>query len=671
MSGNTAVVGAPFEDGAGGAIVDNDGAAYIFERDKGGADHWGEEKKLIASDGHDADEFGYSVAISGDTAVVGAPGSFVHSGAAYVFQRDEGGANNWGEVKKLTASDAQIFDRFGWSVAVSGDTIFVGAPQEDAGGTAVGNLMDDFGAAYVSQRDDGGTDNWGEVKKLLASDGEAGDEFGVSVAVDGATAVAGARLKGNGGINAGGAYVLQRNLGGADNWGEVQKLTASDAGAGDLFGSSVTLSGDTAIVGAYHEDGAGGPFDDFGAAYVFQRGQGGADNWGEVTKLTAFNPQVRDRFGIDVSISGDTAVIGMLPNYPPAPALGVAYVFQRDEGEADNWGEMKSLMVSIPQIGDGFGFSVAISGATALVGAAADQAGGDGAGAAYVFDDTLPGPTHTPTNTPTVTPTPTSTPTPTATATPCPQGKVPSGNLSGCVTPTQTNTPTATATPGGPSISLRVTGTSAGSPSSCDSRTASKCTFDLGSAFTVEIVPDTVPAGGYGFWQTLLEYGKHSYQARATAEDEITWDLSTLSLRSPDAPAGSEGEVGHADLSSFFDPFPLSGQTSALVTLDFNCAVSDTLRLVDFIQRPDGTVYGGATRFETIVPASGALIVNCLPPPPPPVGGVAFDPDLSALPLAPAESSGGNSGPRAGIAAAAAIAGVALAGTGVFALRRR
>ena len=390
-----------------------------------------------------------------------------------------------------------------------------------------------------------------------------------------------------------------------------------------------------------------------------------------MTKLTAFNPQVRDRFGIDVSISGDTAVIGMLPNYPPAPALGVAYVFQRDEGEADNWGEVKSLMVSIPQIGDGFGFSVAISGGTALVGAAADQAGGNGAGAAYVFADTLPGPTQTPTYTPTVTPTPTSTPTPTATATPCPQGKVPFGNLSGCVTPTQTNTPTATATPGGPSISLRVTGTSAGSPSSCDSRTAPKCIFDLGSAFTVEIVPDTVPAGGYGFWQTLLQYGKHSYQPRATAADEITWDLSTLPLRSPSVPAGTEGEVGHGDLSSFFEPFPLSVQTNALVTLDFNCSASDTLRLVDVNQRPDGTVYGGATRFETIASASGALTVNCVEAPPPPVGGIAFEPDLDALAITSADRSGGNTGLRFGIAAAAAIAGVALAGAGAFALRRR
>ncbi len=204
-----------------------------------------EIKKLLASDAEVRDLFGVSVAVSGDTAVVGAyfeDAGGSNAGAAYVFQRDQGGADNWGEVKKLTASDAQAVDWFGYSVAVSGDTAVVGAYREDAGG---GNA----GAAYVFERDQGGGGNWGEVTKLAASDAEAGDGFGWSVAVGGNTAVVGAPGEDAADTEAGAAYVFQRDEGGADNWGEVKKLTASDAQAGDWFGWGVAVSGDTAVVG--------------------------------------------------------------------------------------------------------------------------------------------------------------------------------------------------------------------------------------------------------------------------------------------------------------------------------------------------------------------------------------------------------------------------------------
>ncbi len=219
-------------------------------------------RKLLASDIEADDRFGFSVAISGDFAVVGAQledagGSA--AGAAYVLQRNEGGAENWGEVKKLTASDAQAGDQFGYSVAVSGDTVVVGANDEDSAGSGTG-------AAYVFRRNHGGADNWGEVKKLIASDAQGGDNFGWSVTVSGDTVVVGAYVEDAGGSAAGAAYVFQRNQGGTDNWGEVKKLTASDAETGDLFGISVAVSGDTIVVGAWVED-AGGS--DAGAAYVF------------------------------------------------------------------------------------------------------------------------------------------------------------------------------------------------------------------------------------------------------------------------------------------------------------------------------------------------------------------------------------------------------------------
>ncbi|MCH8066317.1 MAG: hypothetical protein IIC90_10925, partial [Chloroflexi bacterium] len=153
---------------------------------------------------------------------------------------DSTGATSLNEVKKLTSSDAGagfFFDLFGRSVAISGDTAVVGAYVEDAAAL-------NAGAAYVFQRNDGGADNWGEVKKLIASDIQAGDSFGYSIAVSGDTAVVGAIQEDTGGFLAGAVYVFQRDEGGADNWGEVKKLTASDAQANVQFGVSVAVSGD-------------------------------------------------------------------------------------------------------------------------------------------------------------------------------------------------------------------------------------------------------------------------------------------------------------------------------------------------------------------------------------------------------------------------------------------
>ena len=168
-----------------------------------------------------------------------------------------------------------------------------------------------------------------EVTKLTAADAQAGDQFGVSVSVSGDTAIVAARFEDALGVNAGAAYVYRRDQGGATNWGEVKKLTASDAQAGDFFGSGVAVSGDVAVVGAFRED-AGGA--DAGAAYVFQRDQGGASNWGEVAKLTASDAQAGDFFGIRVAISGVTAIVGAYFEDTGGNNAGAAYVFESEAG---------------------------------------------------------------------------------------------------------------------------------------------------------------------------------------------------------------------------------------------------------------------------------------------------------------------------------------------------
>ncbi|MDM8542978.1 choice-of-anchor D domain-containing protein [Desulfococcaceae bacterium HSG9] len=377
VSGDTAVVGA-YQDDDGG--IDS-GSAYVFERDNGGADNWGQSAKLTASDAAADDIFGFSVAVSGDTAVVGAQydddaGS--GSGSAYVFERDNGGADNWGQVAKLTAADAAAGDNFGYSVAVSGDTAVVGANYDEDGGSA-------SGSAYIFEKGAGWTNGSGnQTAKLTASDAAAADWFGHSVAVSGDTAVVGAIGDSDAGSNSGSAYVFERDNGGTDNWGQTAKLTAADAAAGDNFGYSVAVSGDTAVVGAYANDDAG---TESGSAYVFEKGAGWTNgSVNQTAKLTASDAALGDWFGISVAVSGDTAVVGAYYDDDGGTNSGSAYIFEKGAGWTNGSGNQTAkLTASDAAADDIFGFSVAVSGDTAVVGANYDDDGGSTSGSAYVF----------------------------------------------------------------------------------------------------------------------------------------------------------------------------------------------------------------------------------------------------------------------------------------------
>ncbi|MCK4759481.1 MAG: FG-GAP repeat protein, partial [Candidatus Aminicenantes bacterium] len=336
VSGDYAVAGAVGEDGGGGGT--NQGAAYIFERNYGGTNNWGYVKKLTASDAEDSANFGYSVAIDGDYIVVGAyskdDGLNLDRGAAYVFERNYGGTNNWGQVAKLMASDGAGFDEFGWSVAISGDYVVVGAHREDGGGSS-------RGAAYVFGRNQGGPDAWGEVEKLTAGlDAENLDRFGTSVGISGDNVVVGAHYEDGIGTDYGAAYVFGRNQGGPDNWGQVTKLTAAIPENAAYFGYSVAVNGDFAIVGAYGEDSGG---TNRGAVYVFDRDYGGPDAWGQVAKLTASDDENGDEFGSSVSIDGDYAIVGTRYEDGGGTSRGAAYIYYRNQGLTDSWGEVMKL----------------------------------------------------------------------------------------------------------------------------------------------------------------------------------------------------------------------------------------------------------------------------------------------------------------------------------------
>jgi FG-GAP repeat len=340
ISGETVVVSAPGDDGAPG---DNQGSAYVFVR-SGGV--WTQQQKLLASDATAGALFGFSVAISGETVVVGAVGENNPRGAAYVFVRSGG---VWTQQQKLLASDAAaVF--FGLSVAISGETVVV-CP---------------VGSAHVFARSGG---VWSQQQKLLPSDGSPNDRFGDSVAISGETVVVGAR---NGFLGLGSAYVFVRSGG---VWSQQQKLVASDAGRESGFGDSVAISGETVVVGSPLVGGF------MGAAYVFAR-SGGV--WSQQQKLLALDARTFDNFGSSVAISGETVVVGSpLDDGATGGSQGSVYVFSRSGGV---WSQQQELVASDAAVGDFFGISVAISGETVVVGAPFDDgAAGINQGSAYVF----------------------------------------------------------------------------------------------------------------------------------------------------------------------------------------------------------------------------------------------------------------------------------------------
>jgi hypothetical protein len=287
VSGNIAVIGSYRDDDKG----TDSGSAYVFHY--GESTGWVQVAKLTASDGAASDFFGFSVSVSGNTAVIGSyqdDDKGTDSGSAYVFQYSD--STGWVQVAKLKASDGASYAWFGYSVSVSGNIAVIGSSL------ATNSVVAQCGAAYVFQYDGTG---WVQVAKLTASDAANTDYFGSSVSVSGNTAVIGSYQDDDKGTNSGSAYVFQNN---GTGWVQVAKLTASDGVAYDYFGSSVSVSGNTTLVGCPSDDDKG---TDSGSAYIFQYDGTG---WVQVAKLTASDGNAGDQFGYSVSVSGNTGVIG-------------------------------------------------------------------------------------------------------------------------------------------------------------------------------------------------------------------------------------------------------------------------------------------------------------------------------------------------------------------------
>jgi len=441
ISGDTLVVGAFSEDsnatGVNGDEADNSasssGVVYVFNRTAG---VWSQQAYIKASNTQTGDYFGQSIAISGDTLVVGAHGedsnatgvngdetddSASKSGAAYVFIRTAG---TWSQQAYLKASNAGAHDEFGWSVAISGETVVVGAHQEGSYATGVnGDQSDDFtsdaGAAYVFTREAG---VWSQQAYVKASNTGTNDYFGESLAISGETLVVGAvgeasNATGVDGdetndlaVDSGAAYVFTRT---DDVWSQQAYLKASNTGASDEFGHSLAISGKILVIGAFREssdatgvdgDSANNLAEWSGAAYVFVRDTG---VWEQHAYLKASNTDEDDQFGTSVAISNSMIVVGARreasnatgvdgdETYNFAQDAGAAYVYTRTAGI---WSQRAYLKASNTEANDEFGQSVAIAGHILVVGAHqedSDATGVDGdqsnnlaeySGAVYVFN---------------------------------------------------------------------------------------------------------------------------------------------------------------------------------------------------------------------------------------------------------------------------------------------
>ena len=376
IDGDIAIVGAYLDDDRGSSS----GSVYIYARNQGGVDNWGVVKKLTAFDGRSSDLYGETVGISGDIAVVGAPrdddnGSA--SGSVYLYMKDLGGVDNWGFLKKITAFDGATLDEFSEALFIKDDLLAVGVPKDDDNSSSSGSV-------YLYEKNQGGANNWGFLKKLTASDGMQEDAFGNSISINNDLIAVGAWGVDLGDFNFGAAYIFSKDLGGTNNWGELKKIVAPDGAPSDFFGD-VSLFNDVLLVGAEGNDEVA---NGAGAAYIFYKDLGGIDNWGFHKKLVPDDLFAFGAFGRHVTSGEDRIIIGLhFGENPDGLNTGIAYIFERDEGGADNWGERQKIFASDGQFSSSFGSALGLWNDHLIVGSWAFDGIGTNSGAAYIFEN--------------------------------------------------------------------------------------------------------------------------------------------------------------------------------------------------------------------------------------------------------------------------------------------
>lgn len=358
ISGDYAVVGSPYDSDNGSGS----GSAYIYRRS---GSSWFFEKKITSTTPAQYDFFGFSVAVDGDCIVIGARGdnqNGTNSGAAFVFRRIN---STWSYHTKIVAPDGQQGDYFGYSVSVSGDYALIGAPYDDDSGYP-------SGSAYVFKRS---LTAWQFKDKLVADDAEENDNFAKAVSINGNYAVIGSYHDDDDGSNSGSAYVFAKSPS-SESWSQDAKLKASDASPLAVFGSSVSIRNLNVIVGASAGE---GNVEDAGAAYIFERDDEG---WFQQAKLIASDGQLSDYFGVSVAMADGMAIVGANRTNDKGDDSGSAYVFVREE---DQWVQQSKLLADDGAENDKFGQAVSISRRSVIVGAFGDSDYGDNSGSAHIF----------------------------------------------------------------------------------------------------------------------------------------------------------------------------------------------------------------------------------------------------------------------------------------------
>ena len=343
ISGDYAVAGSPFNDIDG---KNNQGAAYVFKRENG---TWTLNQKITATTGQADDLFGYSVAIEGDYIIVGAINAYVgtQQGAAYIFHKE---SNVWAIPQQLITFNSQNLDNIGCSVSISGDYAIVGSQTADV-------TVTDGGAVYIYHRVG---NNWNPIQRITASDKTDYDNFGNSVAISGDYLIVGAYHDDIGtNVNQGSAYIFHKNI--SNLWIEEQKLIASNGNTNDNFGLSVSISNDYAVIGSpFFDNGANS---NQGSTYVFHRV---GINWTQDLQILVPDGKSNDAFGYSVCIDGDYLLVGAFNGGAVSNNQGLAYLYKKS---GSSWNFLRKLYEPAAEKNNFLGYSLNINGNSFLIAA--------------------------------------------------------------------------------------------------------------------------------------------------------------------------------------------------------------------------------------------------------------------------------------------------------------
>ncbi len=352
MKGDWAIVGSNQKNAAG----EQRGTAYILHRDATSGD-WSQALQLFPDNTALADLFfGAKVAMGNGFCAVSArldDENGVDAGAVYLFKYNGPNPGDWVFYQKILGTIAG--EQIGSSLDYYNELLLVGATQN-------ADVAAEAGAAYLYAQAPVGNGNWNLVKKLAAPDSDLGDHFGYDVAISGNHAVVTAKDDDEQGVDAGAAYVFGKDQGGANNWGLIKKIMASDGEDDDNFGVSVDLDGAWAVIGA-HKDDDKGP--ESGSAYIFYQNHGGVNNWGRHTKLTDYNGAKGEQYGYDVSIDGEYIAIGARWERVFQSRAGAVFVYHKED---TGWAEFSRLTDPANLYNDQLGTSVVLDNFSILVG---------------------------------------------------------------------------------------------------------------------------------------------------------------------------------------------------------------------------------------------------------------------------------------------------------------